>query len=162
MRVFIGIPATRLKSEYLSLKDRNKDIRVSWLPPDDLHITLIPPWKTENMKEEITKLKIFKNILKPTSVNFNIIEKRKNLIWTTGPSNKKLGKIKKSLEKVFLNNRKDRELIPHITLARKIERYFPSQRVDWKLEVNKIALYESITNSKNKRYKILYTMKVRE
>lgn len=162
MRVFIGISATKLKSEYLSLKDKNKGMKVNWLHPDDLHITLIPPWKTENVEEEISKLKIFKNILKPTSVNFNIIEKRKNLIWATGPPNKKLEKIKRSLEKVFLNNRKNRELIPHITLARKVERYFPSQQINWKLKIKEIALYKSITKFKDKRYKILHIIKLHE
>lgn len=165
MRVYIGIPAVNLKNNYLKLKRRHSSLDIDWLHPDDLHITLIPPFNTKDITNEIKKLQDFSGKFQTTQVNLSEIESKSGFIWAFSPINEDLQKIKTALEKVFQSNsrsiygKNESEFIPHVTLARfkNIKTPIETQKVNWKLKTDKIALYESLpyTTKSIGRYHII-------
>ena len=171
-RIFIGIAISdNLQKEILEWQKSRPDLKVRWLKPKNLHITLVPPWFEKNVdriKEKISLLKKFK----PFIIKFNKISLGPNikhpwatvhrvspkLIWLEGRS-KEFNNLKIELEKYFEN----KDIHPpklHVTIARfKISDFlkFPkkelSEKIDWEEEVENITLFESLGNSE---YKALY------
>ena len=162
-RIFIGIAISdNLQKEVLEWQKSRPDLKVRWLKPKNLHITLVPPWFEKNVdriKEKISLLKKFK----PFIIKFNKISlgpslKHPKLIWFEGES-KEFNNLKIELEKYFEN----KDIHPpklHVTIARfKISDFlkFPkkelSEKIDWEEEVENITLFESLGNSE---YKALY------
>ncbi|MFC1700161.1 2'-5' RNA ligase family protein [Patescibacteria group bacterium] len=164
MRIFIGIPVTNIESYYLSFQEKHKGIKAKWLNPSDLHITLIPPWKTENVEGEIEKLKMFNNMFSIMDVVLTTIQKGGKIITAIGPENSSILKMEKKLKSVFVSTTSKRELLPHVTLARSVNEntIFSQQDINWKVSIDKIALFESIPNFEDKRYRILCEIKLNE
>ncbi|MFH1648699.1 MAG: 2'-5' RNA ligase family protein [Patescibacteria group bacterium] len=172
MRLYIGIPAIELKNPYLQFKKNNLDIPIDWFHPDDLHITLIPPFSTENKRGEIRKLGIFANKFKSINIALPEVESKKSFVWAFGPPNNGLQEIKDELEKHFKSEKtlmyKERteEFIPHVTLARykNMKEPIKKRSVGWNFKAEKIALYESVplTTRRDKGYRILSEIKLND
>lgn len=172
MRLYIGIPATKLKNLYLQFKESNLDIPIDWFHPDDLHITLIPPFSTENKQDEIRKLGIFTNKFKSINVSLPEVESKKSFVWAFGPPSNSLQEIKNELKKRFKSKRTlmykegAEEFIPHVTLARykNMKEPINKRSVGWNFKAEKIALYESVplATRRDKRYKILSEIKLND
>jgi len=162
-RIFIGIAISdNLQKEILEWQKSRPDLKVRWLKPKNLHITLVPPWFEKNVdriKEKISLLKKFKPfIIKFNKISLGPSPKHPKLIWFEGES-KEFNNLKIELEKYFEN----KDIHPpklHVTIARfKISDFlkFPkkelSEKIDWEEEVENITLFESLGNSE---YKALY------
>ncbi|MDP4266841.1 MAG: RNA 2',3'-cyclic phosphodiesterase [Bacteroidota bacterium] len=174
MRIFIGIQiGEELIKQILKWEDRHQtllrkiepgaDIFVRWLKPENLHITVIPPWDTEDIEsvknnlEQINKIGAFEIMFDYVSYGPKI--KHPRLIWTGGQTHKKFLELKSNLEDITGIKDNHQETLIHLTLARFKEPYFKkissakiNENIIWKDIVSEITLFQSFPGSE---YKIL-------
>jgi len=172
-RIFIGIRISeKLQAEVLEWQKSRSDLKVRWLKPKNLHITLVPPWLEKNVDRIQEKISLLKGKFKPFIIKFDKISLGSSpkhpraiihrasprLIWLEGES-KEFNNLKIKLEKYF-GNKDIRPPKSHVTIARfKVSDFlkFPkkelSEKIDWKEEAENITLFESLGNSE---YKALY------
>jgi 2'-5' RNA ligase len=139
MRVFIGIKiGEELQKKILEWEKYYKNLPVRWLAPENLHITLIPPWEEniiEKAKGKLESIKKGKFEIVFDKISFGPDSRYPRLIWAEG--------------NLF-----------HLTLARfdpKKFKDFPikklNEKVDWQEKVSEVCLFQSFPNSV---YKILH------
>ncbi len=170
-RLFVGIPlAEELTVKVESVKSIVGEIDgVRWLAPRNLHITLIPPWESENIAEVITALKAVKLksfVLEFTSVSLGPRISEPRLIWATGEYSRELSLMRSEIQSAIKNlvyiplgraGDNPREFIMHSTLARvkpSFTNLFPKfpMEIDWRMEVREFVLYESILKPTGAEY----------
>lgn len=160
-RVFVGIKASKnLQNEISKWQKLNKNLPVRFIKSQNLHLTLIPPWYSEKIEDEISQISNFKikkiNIIFD-KIHINFINK---VIWieSSNPP-KKIFKIQKDLSSIFKNKEK-RKLKVHLTIARfkdgKQLKNSQFEKIDWHEEISKITLFESILGRKEANYKVLH------
>jgi len=167
MKVFIGIPADpTIKNKYSKIKNKLGEYELRWENPDDLHLTIIPPWYTDHIPSEVKNLKIIQKLVKPFQIKLNKVcfapNKRKmQLLWAQGEASDNLILLKRNLEKIFPSKETKRKLIPHITLAHSKKNLdLLSFKINWVQNVNSIALFESHKVKNDKKYEIVKHVKI--
>ncbi|OGM05575.1 2'-5' RNA ligase [Candidatus Woesebacteria bacterium RIFCSPHIGHO2_01_FULL_39_32] len=175
-RVFIGIPASSLlKKEILNWqKFYLNGYRVRRIEPQNLHITLIPPWYEQNLDDVIKKLVSFKKLAKPFPILFSKVElgpkgQKKRLVWLHSETPRQLTNLQVELYDVFkykFKYKQERQFITHLTIMRwnpkkmKVNKqHFPE--ISWKMAVDRICLYESKLTPKGAQYDILSEHKLK-
>ena len=151
-----------LKSDIQTFRNKNTELPIRWSHIENLHITLVPPWYTDNIGEFTGKLLTrslpgaFTLIL--DTVRFGPNPDRPRLLWVTGMPSKEIKTVKSVLEKNLTFKPKYQAFVPHITLGRfrppidrNISRQFPVD-VDWHIFVDTITLFESHLSPKGARY----------
>ena len=156
-RLFIAIRApVELRKEIADWQARS-NLNVRWLPPGSLHITLIPPFYADEKGLEAVKEKCRsrKPGTGPFLVQFNTVSfgpERRNprLIWASGEAPAELISFKKLLKDKFDNEKNDKKLRLHLTIARFKPESFRSfkqkklnEPVDWKGTVSNFSLISS-------------------
>jgi len=166
-RVFIGIPVNEKIKEKISLWQKKflKGLKVRPIKASNLHITLIPPWYVEDIKDMSKKLKKIAGRFHPFKVIFEKVEfgpknQKPRLIWLYAETPRELTFVVDKLKEIF-NVEDSRPFLTHLTIARwnskKIKvkkRDFP--KIFWKMTVDKIAIYESRLSSKGSDYKVIF------
>lgn len=162
-RVFVAIPIPdTVSKEIVFWQRRHANLKVRWIKPENLHITVVPPWYvTEEDLYEITKaLKEAAQDLPPFEVRFEKVlfgppGQTARLIWAEGYTPQELGELKERLESMFLQNPKTgfrkKEMRPaklHLTIARfrpgTIKKLLPLDGgINWEFEVGEVDLMES-------------------
>lgn len=166
-RIFVAItlPAA-LKQRIARWQQTNRDLPVRYIAPENLHLTVVPPWYG-HAKTEVKLLKKHVPAVKAFRVNFwriiagpTTIAPR--LIWLEGKASKPAGVLKKELEKLLGVKSEKRTFVPHVTLARikaheelPVEQNNTSQCVGWSLRVTSYALFASHPSPAGARYEIL-------
>ncbi|MBT6069341.1 RNA 2',3'-cyclic phosphodiesterase [Candidatus Peregrinibacteria bacterium] len=173
-RIFIALPISdKLKKKVVKFQKQYSHLPVRWLDPNDVHITIVPPWEesdTKDLKKKFKalegKLESVKNI-KTLNLSYHIAKfgpdaKRPRLIWAEGKATAELPALKKELTKVFGLKEDKRPFKLHLTLARFSPhdfKEFPQKRIreklEWKDKSNSIQLIESKLTKEGAKYKTL-------
>ena len=175
MRVFVAIKISEeLQKRILEWEEKYKALPVRWLPSENLHITLIPPWEEKNVEEVKSKLSKLSKLSKTgefdilfNKVSFGPKPEHPRLIWAEGKSPENFKKLRKNTEQILgvYNNHPDEYI--HVTLARFDPRDFKklktrelNEQVDWKDKVKSVILYQSQTLPEGAKYTILEEIKI--
>lgn len=140
--------------------------RIRWALEKNIHITLIPPWETDNigeLKEKLDKISDSDKFnIRFNKISFGANQHNPQLIWATGVISKPLLNLKDLLEKEF-NRPFESRFVPHITIARFNPRYFSSfkiknidKKINWRQKVNAIEIFESYPGEEGIKYKIIH------
>lgn len=148
-----------------SFKDAHSSLPVRWIPPENLHVTLVPPWYCEKVEDVCRGLHGLLEDVRAFEVSFGRIsvgptKRNPRLIWASGGVHSGLGKLQEKLSHLAepLPDKSGRAFLLHVTLARirkgvKVE--LPSEVIDWKVRLGSVCLYESILRSTGAEYREL-------
>lgn len=147
--------------EYLA---RHRSLPVRWVPRQNLHVTLVPPWNCDNPDTVCAALhELLADTasidVRFTSVSIGPTARKPRLIWASGGACRELGELRESVSHLGVpDNENDREFLPHITLARMRKGkalFLEPEPVDWRVTLGSVSLYESILHSSGAEYRIL-------
>lgn len=173
-RIFVGIKINEtLQKEILHWeKPWRQILPIRWLIPQNLHITLVPPWYEENIDWVKKALSTILNKVQPCQIRFDQISfgsdpKHPRLIWAAGQAPLEILKLKKLLEKTLNQTGEKREFGLHLTLARFQPKDFASlpiktlnEEVTWTQKVNSVVLFESFLQQTGAQYHSLEEVKI--
>jgi 2'-5' RNA ligase len=177
-RVFIALPISKnLKIKIEKWRDEFIKLPVRFIPAENLHITLVPPWYEENVKKVINKLedphfaRKIKGRLLPLSIHLKKARlapssSQPRLIWLEGETPQALLELKKEIEKILNKKPEKRNFLLHVTIARvkkeeekRLKHIGFEKEIDWKDSIESIALLESHLEKTGAVYKILKEIK---
>ncbi len=174
IRIFVGIPVSEEIREKISkLADGFRGWPLRWVAGNGLHITLVPPWYAESADCAVGEINDLASATAPFKIKFNKITfgtspKRPRLIWTIGEDYDKevILRLKTTAEAVFGQKTANRPYVPHLTIARFNEADFDKfptndldEKIDWEMEADSVALYESKLYHSGAEYEILKEIK---
>lgn len=98
------------------------DLHARFIPPEDIHVTLLPPWEMtdqayveDQLRQALLHAKRF--TLKLEHLAYGPNKMRPRLVWIEGAAVPEIISLKKELSKVF--GVRDRvPFVPHVTIAR--------------------------------------------
>lgn len=170
-RIFVGIPlAEELAVQAGDIKSIIGEAEVvRWLAPQNLHVTLIPPWESENITEVISLLKGIKSksfILEFGAVSLGPKPSSPRLIWATGNAPVELIMVRNQIQKALNETVRiprgriryaPGEFLMHATLARlrpQLSEVFPQlpMSILCRMQVKEFVLYESILKPQGAEY----------
>ena len=177
-RVFVAIGiSSQLKEEIAAWQKEWNHLSVRWIKPENMHVTLIPPWYVGKVDELINLLKSCKDILEPFTITFREVmfgpnPKRPRLIWANGdvPSEililkSKFGKILQPRQTWLARKSEKRPFFTHLTIARFKEEDFTKftvktlhDEVFWKEKIHSFLLMESHLRRSGAEYETLYSL----
>lgn len=170
MRIFVGIKISKEFQERIVAWQKSfLKLPVRWIAPEDLHITLIPPWSEKNIEGVKNTLEAASAEIRSFEIDFEKIiygphPKKPRLIWAEAPVNKEFVDLTESFESVFEEHKSKFPPRPHVTIARFRHwqfKEFSIQTLDeafvLKEHVVSVVLFESLRIPKNNiKYKVLY------
>lgn len=167
-RVFVALPISpALQNEIIAWERRFQNLPVRWLRGKNLHITLVPPWETDDIGEVVTLLKGLnfnagKIKLECNRVSFGPNRREPRLIWAEGGTVDQLSVIRSQLYETLKFPPESRSFKLHLTLARfRPEKFsaFPMQTldetVDWRDTATSFVLMESHLLPSGAEYEVL-------
>ncbi len=167
-RIFIALGISeRLKEKIETWRKHRPDLPVRWILNKNLHITLIPPWYSEDVEGVIEKLRSRNIGVKPFTVLFKRITlgpdpKHPRLIWVEGESSEEIVLLKTLLENLLQKRKEKRDFSPHLTLARFGSKDFPSfpekklyENISWKEGFYSFLVMESHLKRSGAEYRML-------
>jgi 2'-5' RNA ligase len=174
-RVFISIPLPRVIRENIEVwQIRHPDFNVRWIKPENLHITVVPPWYVEEAELYHVENALQRAVkgFRPFSVHFQRIiwgppGREARLIWAEGETTEEFQSLKNLIEDELLSDpetefivKENRPSKLHITIAR-----FPpasikklsklDETAGWSFEVNEVALMESVLKMEGAEYGVI-------
>ncbi len=173
-RVFIGIGISHEIREKISkFKELHEETPlIRWVPEENLHVTLIPPWNEKEIENLVNLLSKIPFKVEPFDLVFDRITlgpnpKRPRLIWIEGKNNPYLIELKNLLETKLQRKSLHKEFRPHITIARFKGRKLRNltiarlnKEINWKQKVKSFLLYEAKLLPSGARYKVLKEVKL--
>jgi len=169
-RIFVALNLSdALKNEILDWRKQikmEKDL-IRWLKPQNLHITLLPPWYVESIDETTELLESNKNWVRPIKIHFDQIEfgptlNYPRLIWAKGQSPSQILELKNKLEKILNQEPEKRDYLLHLTVARFRPENFKNfsikklgTEISWKDQIESFSLLESHLSPKGASYEVL-------
>lgn len=165
-RVFIALPADEVfRKKASSFRDSHGTLPVRWILPENLHVTLVPPWYCEDVEGVCGKLHDLLDGVRAFGVCFHEISigptsRNPRLVWASGGAHVALGELRGRLSGLAEPQAggPERAFLLHITLARirKGEKINMSpQAIDWKVKLGSVCLYESILRPSGAEYRVL-------
>jgi 2'-5' RNA ligase len=167
-RVFVALPISdQLQKEIVGWEKNLPNMPVRYLKGRNLHVTLIPPWYTEDLneledllKKEASRYGRFDIRFNEVSFGPNIYQPR--LIWATGNASVDIIDLRDRLADIFAQRRGVERFRLHLTLARFQLTDFPTfpikkldERIDWSEGVNSIVIMESHLSREGADYEII-------
>lgn len=175
-RLFIALNISgQLKNNILHWQQQNHHLSVRWVLPENLHITLIPPWEAENTEQIIALLQSSLKNLLPTNnfaikferLSFGPDGREPRLIWLKANTPPAMTALKIQLEKLLQQLPARNNYLTHLTIARfRPENLanFPfkelDQPINWQETINSLVLLESILKPSGAEYQILLETKL--
>ena len=166
-RVFLALLIPKeIKNEISQWQSDHKSLPVRWIRPENLHITLIPPWYAghEEIEEASSDTMPVIKEAKKFSVNFDKVlfgppGRMARLIWAEGQNPREFIDLKAALEKALakFSHPENRPPKLHLTIAR----FQPGsinplpeldEKIDWSFEANEIAIMESVLKRTGAEY----------
>ena len=167
-RVFIGLRAGEaFRKKAATCRELHTGLPVRWIPPENLHVTLVPPWYCDDTGEVCRKLHDHLDGIGAFDVCFNLISvgptaRKPRLIWASGGAHRGLGELQAILSGLVdpAAAPAGRTFLLHVTLARMKGREkvrFSPEEVDWRIRLDSVCLYESILLPSGAEYRVLCT-----
>ena len=122
-RIFVGLKIARPIAKELSQHANRLERAPSrFVPCDDIHLTLVPPWNENSIPEVIEKLRVTSRRLAPFTLTFARLaywpnHRRPRLLCIECKPTEELAALQSALLDVF-GQLNDRPFKPHVTLAR--------------------------------------------
>ena len=164
MRVFVGLPApANIVKQTVDWQIANESLPVRWIRPEDLHLTLLPPWETADVEATIKQFQVLP-AAKIVRIDFNCLELGPNpreprLIWLTGRLiESPLDNYLKILADGLNQPLPARRFLPHLTVARFRFLKQPlilSELIAWSAGFTRMVLYQSDLGPQGARYAVL-------
>jgi RNA 2',3'-cyclic 3'-phosphodiesterase len=167
-RIFIASPlSAHLHKTITHWQQTHASLPARFVAPENLHVTLVPPWEEHNVNSVITKLRQARLGVTPFSLQFDRIVLGPNqhslrMIWVKGPTPPELMRLKYQVEQTLGIKSVDRPFKLHVTLARfRPEDYqnFPrpniNEVIDWQENINSFALMQSFLLPQGVKYQTL-------
>ena len=128
--VFIGIRATEeITSRVVGVLNAHKVPERFWVHPNDLRVTLVPPWQAARIptREEIQRVvkEVESFAIRCASIEGGPLRKKPRLLWALAEPDSQLMRLKEALVQTLHLRQADLPL-PHITIAR-----FPAKGDSW-------------------------------
>lgn len=154
-RVFVGIKLSDgLKDTFLDIQSSLGGLPGRFIPLEDIHLTLVPPFETQDihfikrtLKTALQETRQFK--LRFLRVSPGPNKEKPTLVWIECGASKELISLKKNLLKV-LGLKEKIPFIPHMTLARfgkaeakNIARRRITRPLKLSMDVESVELFES-------------------
>lgn len=122
-RVFVGIKVTdEIAKACVKLQADLADLPARFIPPEDIHLTLLPPWEMEDqslveekLRQAVQPVKRF--VLRLKRLAYGPDNARPRLAWIECEASGELIKLKRSIFKAF-GMAENVSFLPHITIAR--------------------------------------------
>jgi len=138
---------------------------VRWIPVENLHVTLVPPWRCDDAEAACRRLRKLLAGRPPLEARFSTIavgptRQRPRLIWVSGGADEAMGELGRTLSSLAVNRTEaeDRDFLLHVTLAC-LKRGTPlrlrPENVDWRCTFDRVRLYEAILLSEGAKYETL-------
>lgn len=168
-RVFIGIPAGEaLQKCAASFRREHEALPVRWVKPENLHLTLVPPWQCEDPETICKALYAVASCFSGMDVLFSAVTAAPHsgmprFLWATGSAPALLTELKNELgSTVLIENSGEREFFMHLTLGRirhENQDAFTGKRlnipVSWSVRFRKVCLFESLLKPAGAEYRVL-------
>jgi len=169
MRLFVAIKISEeLQKEILEWERDYQRLPVRWIAGKNLHVTLIPPWESEEVGKISTALKALEGKMERSlevifkRVCYGPQKEKPRLIWAEGKAPKEIQDLKTEVEGILRQKPDSRPFKLHLTLARFNPRdftRFPIKSLDeevfWRQEVKSIVLVESRLLPEGAEYEVL-------
>ena len=173
-RLFVAIPITKeLRSEIENWQAPYCRWPMRWLSADNLHITLLPPWETDDCEPAKTALRTFHYGGQSFSLYFKRVcfgpsAREPRLIWAQGEAPSEILDIRERLSRLLGQPLDSRPFRLHLTLARFRPQdfaRFPIKRLDepvgWREQASSIVLMESHLLPAGAEYEVLAQVSLR-
>ncbi|NTU58958.1 MAG: RNA 2',3'-cyclic phosphodiesterase [Chlorobiaceae bacterium] len=155
--VFIGMPAGgSLVDGAESFRRSHAGLKVRWVKPGNLHLTLVAPWECRDVGPVCRAINEAAVGLAPVEVLFDTVSfgsdpRRPRLIWATGPAPDLLKELSWLLQAVpGVQEEHRRAFLLHLTIARFNAHDLQAMAskklctpVEWRGTFDTICLYES-------------------
>jgi len=153
--------------ENFAHKSKDTHSKIRWLKPNNLHITLVPPWyeddsgikKVEDLLDLVGRKKF---TLEFYRINYGPNPKKQRLVWLEGEAPHRLIDFRDDLY-VTLGKEREKGFMLHLTIGRFRENEFSSFLVKeindefiFKEEVSSLLLMESHLGKSGAEYEVLY------
>ncbi len=174
-RIFVAISISEeLQNQAFDFRRSHQNIPVRWLSGKNLHITLIPPWYTDDInsvKEVLHEINEIKGEAAAFELRFQKISfgpsfREPRLIWAEGETPQEIPSLIHNLQKILNQKDENRPFRLHLTLARFHTEDFMSfptkelnEKIDWREKVSSIVLMESHLSPKGADYEVLEEIK---
>jgi len=148
-RVFIGIrPDNETIKNIKTFQEEFSHLPIHWAREENIHITLVPPWRPKNFEEDLSIFQDFSPIYNSEPLTFTKIQifKTKSILWATGQAPESLINLINRLTSSFNLPPQKRKYIMHITLAKHVDPaiYIPKIQILWEFVPESLILFESI------------------
>lgn len=164
-RIFIGLPLSEaIKQQIDAWKANYQNLPVRWILPENLHITVIPPWYEKDIgaiQKKLARVTLAPLDIHLTAVRFGPIYQPR-LIWAEGTAPGNLFGLQNSLEQLLKKKSEKRPYLIHLTIARFKRNSFSTfprkvldEGISWKETIRSFILYESHPTRKGADYKTL-------
>jgi len=166
-RIFVAIKSSNgVRAAADEWRSGKESWPVRWVPSENLHITVIPPWDESDVGGVIRALAAAAAFepfaLKFGRVTYGPTPNKRRLIWARGDRSPELEALKKNIEKSLDIAGAKRELLPHITLARFRPEIFHSlktknlnEEINWEERIRSFELIESVLLPSGAKYETL-------
>lgn len=150
MRVFIGIKVGwMLQAEIHEWQRNHAYLPARMIPPEDLHVTLVPPWDVDDVDAVIARIRAVVGHISPIPLTFSTVEtgptpEHPRLVWARAEPEVALTALHHALTAAF-GVRPEHAFTPHITLARASTSTIPVIREScaWSCIVDNVTLYRT-------------------
>ncbi len=159
-KIFVAIMSSlELRKTVIEWEAQHTEFPVRWLLPENLHVTLIPPWMEENVDAVAVSLRTLSGTIDSFPIYLNYLSfgpspKNPRLIWAEGIASEKMTEAQHLLATTLRFRNLGRAIRFHMTLARFPGEEFETfsvkkldERVRWEDTARTLALCESFPNS---------------
>ena len=114
--------SSSLRKKIILWKDSATVLPVKWIQPENLHVTIIPPWYEESSK--VIKILTTNPLSIPSfSLHFTDIgpgptSHNPRLLWTTAEAAPELVDIRSFFQKLLPVSLEKRPFVPHVTIGK--------------------------------------------
>lgn len=165
-RVFIGMPPGRaLIDTAAGFRRDHAALKVRWIRPEELHITMVPPWRCGELGPVCKALEAAAANQAPFEVRFDSVSfgpkaRRPRLVWAKGTAPVEMASFSGMLKSMFGDGQEaGRRFLLHLTIARfnrqealKLAATRLDEPVDWSGMLDELCLYESILKPSGAEY----------
>lgn len=168
-RVFVGLPADReLAEAAMEFRQKHRELKVRWVKPGNLHLTMVPPWPCVDVDAVCHALQGEASRQAPFEVTFQRVSfgpdsRRPRLVWATGKAPAAMPEFVQRLHAATGAPGEPRKsFLLHLTIARFNLRDYSTmgvrklrEQVVWTGTLDSLCLYESILKPGGAEYREL-------